>query len=165
MQWQLSPSWVLQGKTTKWLCRRTFWVQPMCHNRQYACSNHHDLCILSWSFHIPNTRKYSSFFLLSSCKLIFLSEKAVVTEVVAQNLGIFISSEVINGQFITGLVWEPAINTGTKVWFRWPFWFLSMCTDNNNTKTPVSEYYVVTSSLFPKGHCPSSVSSTNQLVT
>lgn len=105
------------------------------------------------------------FFLLSSCKLIFLSEKAVVTEVVAQNLGIFISSEVINGQFITGLVWEPAINTGTKVWFRWPFWFLSMCTDNNNTKTPVSEYYVVTSSLFPKGHCPSSVSSTNQLVT
>lgn len=94
----------------------------------------------------------------------FLSEKALVTEVVAQNLGMFISSEVINGQFITGLVWEPAINTGTKVWFRWPFWFLSMSTDNNNTKTPVSEYYVVTSFLFPKGHCPSSVSSTNQLV-
>lgn len=34
----------------------------------------------------------------------FLSEKALVTDVVAQNLGMFISSEVINGQFITGLV-------------------------------------------------------------
>lgn len=34
----------------------------------------------------------------------FLSEKALVTEDVAQNLGMFISSEVINAQFITGLV-------------------------------------------------------------
>lgn len=94
----------------------------------------------------------------------FLSEKTLITEVVAQNLGMFISSEVINGQFIAGLVWEPAINTGTKVRFRWLLWFSSVCTDNHNTKPPVSEHHVVTSSLFAKGHCPSSVSSTNQLV-
>lgn len=41
----------------------TFWVQPVCHNRQHACSKHSDLCILSWSFHICKARKYSS----SSC--------------------------------------------------------------------------------------------------
>lgn len=109
--------------------------------------------------------KHSSYFCFHLTCCFFIWKDPCYRLVIAPSLGMFIPSDVINGQFITGLVWEPAINTGTKVWFRWPFWFLSVCTDNDNTKTLISEYYMVTSSLFTRGHCPSSVSPTNQLVT
>lgn len=109
--------------------------------------------------------KCSSYFCFHLMCCFFIWKDPRYRLVIAPSLGMFIPSEVINGQFITGLVWEPAINTGTKVWFRRPFWFLSVCTDNDNTKPLISEYYVVTSSLFTRGHCPSSVSPTNQLVT
>lgn len=109
--------------------------------------------------------KHSSYFCFHLTCWFFIWKDPHYRPVVAPILGIFIPSEVINGQFITGLVWEPAIKTGTKVWFRQTFRFLSVCTDNDNTKTLISEYYVATSSLLTRGHCPSSVSPTNQLVT
>lgn len=130
---------------------------------QHACSKHHHLCVLSWHFHICKARKYSSYFCfhLTCWFFFYISEKTLVTEVVAQNQDVhFLWSDKWPIHNRAGL----RINTGTKVWMRWPLWFLSVLTDNGNTKTPVSEYYVVTSSLFTKGHCPSSVSSTNQLV-